>query len=132
MFVVEFVFAFVISMLCAAVLLSVTARTGWRARPAGMAPLGVFSLLLLVFLATWAGGIWLVPFGPKLWGVAWATFVVVALFVVMLVGAVSNGDEAAPSQGPSNGLRSQVANLLALTLLVLLILALVAGYAWRA
>ena len=128
MFVVEFVFAFVISMLCAAMLLPVTARTGWRVRHPNIEPLSVFALLLILFLATWAGGIWLVPLGPRLWGVAWGGFVVVGLLVALLMGAVSkmegtlNVPYGSRPRGPET-------SMMALALLLLLILAVVAGYA---
>jgi putative exporter of polyketide antibiotics len=128
MFVVEFVFAFVISMLCAAMLLPVTARSGWRVRHPSIEPLSVFALLLILFLATWAGGIWLVPLGPRLWGVAWGGFVVVGLFVALLIGAVSKVDGTLNVPYGSRP-RGPEASMMALALLVLLILAVVAGYA---
>ncbi|HEX4337267.1 MAG TPA: hypothetical protein VH062_15230 [Polyangiaceae bacterium] len=128
MFVVEFVFAVVISMLCAAMLLPVTARSGFRLRHPDIEPLGVFAMLLVLFLATWAGGIWLVPVGPKLWGVAWVGFVVAGLFVALLIGALSSVDEKLSVPYGSRP-RGPDASMMALALLLLLILAVVAGYA---
>jgi hypothetical protein len=39
----------------------------------------LFWFFLVVFLAAWAGGIWLPPFGPSAWGVAWLPFLLVGL-----------------------------------------------------
>jgi hypothetical protein len=129
MFVVEFVFAFVISMLCAAMLLPVTAQAGWRVRHPSIEPISVFAMLLILFLATWAGGIWLVPVGPRLWGVAWGGFVVVGLFVALLIGAVSREQAKAMDVARAPRARGSETSMLSLALLVLLILAVVAGYA---
>jgi len=129
MFVMEFVFALIISLLCAALLLPVTARSGFRLRHPTIEPVSVFAMLLILFLATWAGGIWLVPIGPRLWGVAWGSFVVVGLVVALLIGAVSNADDTAVPGGYAARVRPRVLNLLSLLLLVMLILAIVAGYA---
>jgi hypothetical protein len=129
MFVIEFVFALVISMLCAAFLLPLTASTGIRMRHPDVEPGSVFLTLLILFLATWAGGIWLVPVGPRLWGVAWGSFVVVGLVVALVIAAVSRpADRPAPTDEPPTA-RQRVVDLLALILMVTLVLAIVAGYA---
>jgi hypothetical protein len=45
---------------------------------------------LVIFLATWAGGVWLSPIGPPIWGVHWLPFLLVALiFAILLVTAVA-------------------------------------------
>ena len=42
-------------------------------------------LFLFVLLATWAGGVWLRPFGPA-WGeIRWLQFLIVGLLVVLLI-----------------------------------------------
>lgn len=128
MFVVEFVFALVISMLCAALLLPVTARTGYRLRHPDVEPGSVFVILLILFLATWAGGIWLVPVGPRLWGVAWGSFVVVGLVIALVIAAASAAKERAAGAAEPGSARQRVVDLLLLLLLVLLVLAIVAGY----
>jgi hypothetical protein len=129
MFVIEFVFALVISMLCAAFLLPVTARSGFRTRHPEIEPGSIFLTILILFLATWAGGIWLVPVGPRLWGVAWGSFVVVGLVVALVIAAVSRPDDRPPPLGEPPTARQRVIDLLSLLLLVLLILAIVAAYA---
>lgn len=44
------------------------------------------SIFVLVWLAGWAGGLWLVPFGPMAFGVPWAPVVVVAFIVAAIAG----------------------------------------------
>lgn len=128
---VEFVFALVISMLCAALLLPVTARSGFRLRHPDFEPGSVFVTLLILFLATWAGGVWLVPVGPRLWGVAWGSFVVVGLVVALVIVAVTSVDERPALEGEPSPVRARIVDLLSLLLLVLLVLAIVAAYAYH-
>jgi hypothetical protein len=51
---------------------------------------------LVVFLATWAGGAWLAPFGPALWETAFLPFLLVGLIFALLLAA------AAPSERPES------------------------------
>lgn len=44
---------------------------------------GFFWFFLIIFMVTWAGGAWLMPFGPRLLGIHWLPFVFAGL-----VGAV--------------------------------------------
>ncbi len=46
---------------------------------------GLFWVFLLIFLATWAGGIWLQPFGPVLWGVHWLAFLLIGIIVALVL-----------------------------------------------
>lgn len=48
--------------------------------------LGLF--FLLIFLATWAGQLWLRPFGPVSFGVVWVPLIVVSLFFGLLIMAL--------------------------------------------
>jgi len=42
-------------------------------------------LFLFVLLATWAGGVWLRPFGPALGDIRWLQFLIVGLLAVVLL-----------------------------------------------
>lgn len=46
-------------------------------------------LFAVLFLTSWAGGIWLHPLGPELFGAPWMPFVLTAFVVTMLVAAMS-------------------------------------------
>ena len=47
---------------------------------------GKMWLFLIVFVATWAGGVWIRPFGPPIGGVYWLTFVLAGIIGVGLIG----------------------------------------------
>ncbi|MFO7462127.1 MAG: hypothetical protein R6X07_16035 [Desulfatiglandales bacterium] len=42
---------------------------------------------LVIFLASWAGGAWLTPFGPGLWGISFLPFLLVGLIFALLLAA---------------------------------------------
>jgi len=45
----------------------------------------IWAFFLLLFFATWAGGMWMLPVGPPLWGVSWMSFVVVGVVVALII-----------------------------------------------
>jgi len=59
---------------------------------------GLFWLFLILFLATWSGGVWVKPFGPVLWGVRWLSFLVVGA-VIALILAVGQSRSRRKPQG---------------------------------
>jgi hypothetical protein len=44
---------------------------------------------LIVFLATWSGGVWLKPIGPALWGIHWLSFLFVGIVVGLIMAVFS-------------------------------------------
>jgi hypothetical protein len=48
---------------------------------------------LVIFLATWAGGAWLAPFGPGLWGISFLPFLLVGLVFALLLAAVAPSEK---------------------------------------
>lgn len=65
---------------------------GWRRPGAAGSETVVLSAVfffVVLFLATWAFGVWITPFGPVAWGVPWLGWLVVALVVALLLGSVS-------------------------------------------
>jgi hypothetical protein len=72
---VEFVFPLSIAFVLSLVFALLTRRSLTRA--------GFLWFFLLVFLSSWAGGIWIGPFGPRLAGVHWLPFL---LFGVIAAG----------------------------------------------
>jgi hypothetical protein len=44
---------------------------------------------LVVSLFAWAGGVWLVPFGPIFWGIGWLPIVFIGFLVSLLLTAAS-------------------------------------------
>jgi hypothetical protein len=128
MLLVEFVFAFTASTLCAALLLPIAGRLHGRGGDE-LPPTGLFFAMLIVFLGTWAGGIWLVPIGPQLWGASWLGFLVVGFLVSLLVAAlvVPPTPDGLPREKAAP--RFPIMSVFALALILLLMLAVVVGYA---
>lgn len=50
---------------------------------------GFMVFFQLIFLAAWAGGIWLTPVGPSLLGVYWLSFLSTGLVFALLLAAAS-------------------------------------------
>lgn len=44
-------------------------------------------IFLVIFLFTWAGGIWLHPIGPTIRGVFWIPFLLIALLIALFLAA---------------------------------------------
>lgn len=91
-------FAILVAVVFTAILLAIGCggyeRGGWATA------LILFGILLLT---SWAGGIWLHPVGPTVWGAAWMPFFVVGFVVALLVAAV------APSRHPRTRLAAEEA-----------------------
>lgn len=63
-------------------------------------PWGSFWIfLLVVFLVTWAGGIWISPFGPTIFDVAWLPFLIVGLIITVLLAAAVPPRPTRPQKG---------------------------------
>ncbi len=93
----EFLFALLVALL-----LTVIFAAGVRRHRARAVLLGFF---IIVFLATWAGGVWIVPFGARAWDVLWMTFLAVGLIVALLLTALIPPPKA--SQTPQEDSRRE-------------------------
>lgn len=71
----EFLISLVVALVLCVIFALVTRR---RARKTGFV-----WFFLFVLMATWAGGVWLRPFGPAVSDVRWLQFLVVGLLVVL-------------------------------------------------
>lgn len=56
---------------------------------------GLFWFFLILLLGTWAGGLWIAPMGPPLFGVSWLSYLIVGLFFALLIMAL-----LPPIEGP--------------------------------
>ena len=50
---------------------------------------GFFWFFLIIFMMTWAGGVWLMPFGLMVMGIHWLPFVLVGLVGAMVISLVA-------------------------------------------
>jgi hypothetical protein len=92
-------------------------------RPLG----GLLLFFIVIFLATWTGQIWITPFGPVTWGIAWVPLILVALFFSFLIFAL------APPIPATEENRAEEPAFIALGLffwltLILLLIAIIIGY----
>jgi hypothetical protein len=60
---------------------------------------GLIIFFLILFLATWAGGMWITPFGPIWMGVSWLPFIFVGIVIALLLTAVMRPDRIRPREG---------------------------------
>ncbi len=84
MFYIDILYALLVAIFLAAVLLGLV---GWRRSPSSSGWADALFLFLVFFLLIWAGGVWLEPFGPVLWGGYWLPFVAVGLIALLLLAA---------------------------------------------
>jgi hypothetical protein len=49
----------------------------------------VFVFFTVVFLAAWAGGIWVTPAGPSFLGIYWLSFLIVGLILALLFETIT-------------------------------------------
>ena len=87
MFAIHFAFAVVVAIIFTAMLLAI-GRGGAYERANASTALLLFLVLLLV---AWAGGIWLNPIGPQLFGAAWLPFLFMGFVAALLIAAMSPG-----------------------------------------
>lgn len=79
MFILELLVALLVSLVLSAIFALATWKRGKRK--------GLIWLFLIIFFATWAGGLWMRPFGPTLWGIHWLTFLFVGVVVALILAA---------------------------------------------
>jgi hypothetical protein len=87
MFFADLLFAFLVALLLS--LLFVPLRGPRGARDGRSAVSAIVFFFLILFLASWAGGLWLTPVGPPLWGAYWVPILLFGVFVALLLSAAS-------------------------------------------
>jgi hypothetical protein len=89
MFLIDLFFVFVIALVLS---LFLAVFMGWRppGRMETTAWVSTLFLFIILFLAVWAGGVWIIPFGPPLWGGYWLPFFVVGLVISFLLLAAAS------------------------------------------
>lgn len=64
---------------------------------------GFFWFFLLIFMATWAGGVWLMPFGPMVMGIHWLPFAVAGLIGAVAISLLAGRRRTATIDRPGGG-----------------------------
>lgn len=82
MFITELIIAFIVAVFFSVLLVF---ALGWE-RPdrKGVIPT-ILYLFILIFLFTWAGGIWLTPMGPATWNISWLPFFIVGFIITLML-----------------------------------------------
>jgi hypothetical protein len=104
---------------------------GFRRRPAGI---GFLPLFLVIFLVTWAIGIWIAPFGPVAWEIPWLAFLIIGLFFALVVAAFAAPERTSSkvrleSQGETQ-VQAGAAGVFLWLLVAGLAIAVAARYVW--
>ena len=68
-----------------------------------------FWFFFVIFLFSWGGGVWLTPFGPTGWGVAWMPFLVMGVFITLLLSAAT--PRSARARRTADGKTPEATNL---------------------
>lgn len=87
MLIVDLMFAFGVALFLSLLFIPLTGQ--YRSRDGGTAVGGIVFFFLILFLASWAGGLWVTPFGPPLWGAYWVPILLVGFFVALLLAAAT-------------------------------------------
>ena len=80
MFFIHFIFAVIVALILSLILVR-------GVRKGGAWP-GFLLAALFIFLAAWAGGVWISPFGPAVWDQALLPFIVAGLIAALIIAAV--------------------------------------------
>ncbi|MEZ5361894.1 MAG: hypothetical protein R2748_05980 [Bryobacterales bacterium] len=96
MLLVDLLFALVIAVVLFILFGSTLTGVG---RPGRTGPKALMFFLILFFVI-WAGGLWLIPFGPTLFGVGWGRFLAAGLVVVLILAASRPLGHHTPSDEP--------------------------------
>ncbi len=84
------------ALLLAVILTSIFSRSFRHRGPLG----GLLLFCIIVFLAAWAGQLWINPIGPIALGIAWLPFTFVAISVALLLVAAASGDRKPAAKNP--------------------------------
>jgi hypothetical protein len=87
---------------------------------------GLWLFFLIVFLATWAGQLWITPFGPAYWGVNIFSLILVSVFFSFFVFALVPFKQKNAEEGAFF-----IMGAFFWVIIILLIAAIVAGYYYR-
>lgn len=81
MVLIDLLFAFFFALLLAAIFgLAFRSRGPWGS---------IWLFFLILFLATWAGGVWMTPIGAPVWGAYWVPFLFVAVIFALILSAAA-------------------------------------------
>jgi hypothetical protein len=126
--ILQFLTAFFVAMI-----ISLIFAIGFKGKRLWLNFLFFFSIF---FLITWAGGIWLTPFGPSIKGFYWLPFLVVGILIALFLAAAVTSYRPRSKKGQIQEREvmrldpEAVFGSFFWALIILLFLAVVSKYAW--
>lgn len=87
MFLIDLLVALVIGLILTAIFWPRFRTSGPWSDWAGLA--GFLWFFILVFLASWLGGVWIAPVGPRVWGISLFPFLMMGLLFALLLAATA-------------------------------------------
>jgi hypothetical protein len=87
----EFLIALAVALMLTAAFAAFDATGPWA---------GFWVFFVLVLLVAWAAGVWVRPFGPAVWGIAWAPYLVFGLIAALIVAAAAPARRRSRAAGP--------------------------------
>ncbi|HJT36226.1 MAG TPA: hypothetical protein VJ783_29665 [Pirellulales bacterium] len=129
---IHILFAIVVALVFTAILAAIFGREGYE--EGGWAT--ALILFGVLFLTSWAGGVWLTPIGPQLLGVPWLPFVLMGFVAALLLAAMSPGRpprtrREAREQAEAQEVVSTTASAFVWILAVCMIFAITLHYAYQ-
>jgi hypothetical protein len=101
-----FITALIVGLLVTAVFAAGFRRRGpWNS---------IIWFFLVVFLAAWAGGLWMQPYGPTLWGLSWLPMLMLALLFGLLLAATTPPPRRRTAPLPKTELREEEVSTVAI------------------
>jgi hypothetical protein len=85
-FFIDFLLAIAIALAFSILFVLVMGR---RRGPGRSGPLPFVWLFVILLMTAWAGGLWIGPIGPVVFGVAWMPFLIAALVVALVIAAAT-------------------------------------------
>lgn len=90
----------IISAIVLALLITIIFSTLFKNKNNGGWGIGLFFLIL--FLVMWAGGLWLNPVAPYVWGVSWVPILFIGLIAALLLSVTERNPKKENSKTESN------------------------------
>lgn len=126
MFYMEFIIAFSVALALSLIFVYGFRRKGpWT---------NFYTFFLIIFLATWAGGLWITPIGPSIRGIFWLPFLLVgAVFSLLLAAATPRSDQPSIELKTKKQVKKEETIEIAISifmwiLIIFLTLAIIVGY----
>jgi hypothetical protein len=126
MFIIDLVVALIVGL----IIVSIISRAFGTKGPWG----SLLWFFLVVSLFAWAGGVWLVPFGPMFWGIGWLPIIIMGFFVALILTAASpripRWRKASQEEVTSDAGTKAVVDVIFWVVIICLLIFAISHYAW--